>query len=241
MIGIQSEARRARLLPSLALLFFALGCSESEVAADGLGGTAGAGGGVAEPVACSVEAGLFADAVVDHAFGPGQDVGQDRFPELVLGPPQGAGDGAGSTNQVVSLGDGGFVELSFGVHGIVDVAGPDFIVFENAFFVGGDPENPYAELGEVSVSQDGTDWVAFPCTTREYPYDSCAGWHPVLANAESNALDPTDVDVAGGDAFDLADVGLPWVRYVRIDDIVDEKQLTFDLDAVAVVHPGCFD
>ncbi len=62
----------------------------------------------------------------------------------------------------------------------------------------------------------------------------------MLANADSNDLDPTDPDEAGGDPFDLAEVDLPWARYVRIDDVLDEQQLTFDLDAVAVVHPGCF-
>jgi len=259
MMGAQPEARLLRVLLS-ALLLGAFGCAEGEAALDGLGGLGGLGGsgggsggssgaGGAQgsggakpgPEACSDPAAVFVVSVRDHAFGPGQDVGQDQFPELVLGPPQGAGEAAGSTNQVVSLGDGGFVELAFGDRGIVDGAGADFIVFENAFLVSGDPENPYAELGVVSVSQDGMDWVAFPCTAREYPYGSCAGWHPVLANAESNSLDPTDPEAAGGDAFDLAELDLPWARYVRIDDVLDDKQLTFDLDAVALVHPGCFE
>jgi hypothetical protein len=82
--------------------------------------------------------------------------------------------------------------------------------------------------------------MSFPCQTEDLPYDSCAGWHPVLANPDTNDLDPTDPDVAGGDSFDLAELELDWIRYVRIDDIADDKQLTFDLDAVAVVHPGCF-
>jgi len=215
--------------------------------ADGLGGggaggdsTGQASGGAGSPEPCELEDHLFATGVLAHAFGPGQDVGQDRFPDLVFGAPEGAGTGAGSTAHVVSLGDGGFVELSFGQNAIVDGPGADFIVFENAFLVGGDEENPYAELGQVSVSRDGSDWVAFPCTRREYPYGTCAGWHPVVANPETNDLDPTDPAAAGGDAFDLAALDLAWVRYVRIDDIVDEQELSFDLDAVAVVHPGCF-
>jgi len=194
----------------------------------------------ARPEPCSVEGGLFAVSVLEHAFGPGQDVGQDQFPELVFGPPRGAGESAGSTDHVVSLGDGGSVTLAFGDRAILDGEGPDFIVFENPFLVGGDPENPYTELGQVSVSQDGDTWVSFPCTAREYPYGACAGWHPVLAHADDNEVDPTDPEVAGGDAFDLADLELPHVRYVRIDDVVDEQELAFDLDAIAVVHPGCF-
>ena len=47
---------------------------------------------------------------------------------------------------------------------------------------------------------------------------------------------------SGGDSFDLADVGLTWARYVRIDgaDFVDgpvgANNFGFDLDAVAAVN-----
>jgi hypothetical protein len=235
-----------RLIPFV-LLAGAVACTESAGDADGLGGQGGLGGGegsggapLAAPEGCAAPPGLFALAVLDHAFGSGQDVGQEHFPALVLGPPYGAGETSGSTDHVVSLGDGGFVELSFGEYAIVDAPGPDFLVFENAFFAGGDPEQPWAEFGQVSVSQDGSTWIPFPCKTEDYPYETCAGWHPVLANAESNELDATDPEAAGGDPFDLASLDLRWVRYVRIDDLVDDKERTFDLDAVAVVHPGCF-
>lgn len=229
-----------RLGPSylvLALLGLGSGCNTGE-GGDGLGGMGGLGG--TPPAACDAAGGVFAEAATDHEFGPGQDVGQEDFPALVLGAPRGAGATAGSTDHVVSLGDGGFVAVAFGEHAIVDGAGVDFLVFENPFFVGGDLENPYAELGRVSVSQDGEHWVSFPCTAEEYPYGTCAGWHPVLANQEDNDLDATDPEVAGGDPFDLQDVGLDWARYVRIDDVVDDQELAFDLDAVSVVHPGCF-
>lgn len=209
----------------------------------GLGGTSDGSGGsstLPAPEPCVVPGGLFALGVDDYSFGTGQDVGQDRFPELILGAPRGGGQSAGSTSHVVALGDGGFVTLSFGDGGIVDGPGADFIVFENPFLVGGDPSNPYAELGQVSVSQDGEDWIAFPCTADEYPYGTCAGWHPVLANADENELDPTVPEEAGGDPFDLHEVGLEWARFVRIDDVTDPQELAFDLDAVSVVHPGCF-
>lgn len=213
-------------------------------AAGGMGGSTpdGSGGSTSGPApeSCVLEGGLFAEGVHDFSFGTGQDVGQDQFPQLVLGAPRGAGESAGSTSHVVALGDGGFVTLSFGVRAIVDGTGVDFIVFENPFFVGGDSANPYAELGRVSVSQDGEEWFAFPCTADEYPYGTCAGWHPVLANADENELDATVAEEAGGDPFDLEEVGLEWARFVRIDDITDEQELAFDLDAVSVVHAGCF-
>ena len=37
------------------------------------------------------------------------------------------------------------------------------VVFENAFWPGGVRSMVYAELGEVSVSEDGETWLSFPC------------------------------------------------------------------------------
>ena len=52
---------------------------------------------------------------------------------------------------------------------------------------------------------------------------------------------PFDVATAGGDAFDLADVGLAEARYVRITDRGDLGGLAgvFDLDAVGIVNLEC--
>jgi len=49
------------------------------------------------------------------------------------------------------------------------------------------------------------------------------------------------VATAGGDAFDLADVGLAEARYVRITDRGDLGGLAgvFDLDAVGIVNLEC--
>jgi hypothetical protein len=156
----------------------------------------------------------------------------------VLGPPKGTGSAQGSTTDVASLGNGGSITLAFDENAIVDGQGADFIVFENAFNVSGNPNNPYAELGTVAVSNDGTTWTSFPCTATAYPYDGCAGWHPVYANADTNTIDPTDPTVAGGDAFDLAAIGASTARFVRITDRADLATI-FDLDAVAIVHGQC--
>jgi hypothetical protein len=143
---------------------------------------------------------------------------------------------------VTSLGEGGSVVLEFDHDVIVDRPGPDFLVFENPFqATAATPETVFAELGIVSVSQDGETWASYPCTVTGYPYSSCAGWRPVLANAKTNDIDPLSAETAGGDPFDLADVGLEWARYVRIEDLpeADGGAGTFDLDAVAIVNPGC--
>jgi hypothetical protein len=182
----------------------------------------------------------FASEVVDVAYGPGAGFGQADFPGIVLGGPRGAGNMAGSLD-VLSLGNGGTITLGFAERRIVDGEGPDFIVFENAFWEGGDPDQPFVELGTVEVSADGESWETFPCSATSAPYGSCAGWEPVYANVDDNEIDPLDPAVAGGDAFDLADVGLAEARYVRIVDRADMGGVSglFDLDAVAIVHGRC--
>src|SRR5450432_2768926 len=161
--------------------------------------------------------------VIHVAYGPGASFGQNAVPRIVQGPPNGGGVRMGSLS-VLSLGEGGSIVVELGEN-IVDGPGPDFIVFENAFNVGGDPQNPFAEPATVEVSADGVTWFAFPCTASAYPYGSCAGWHPVLANPATNQIDPLDPAVAGGDPFDLADLpgdaGVAEARYVRITDRAD--------------------
>lgn len=124
------------------------------------------------------------------------------MPEVVLGPPRG-------TMDTVSLGCGGQLTLGFVDPGIVDGPGPDFIVFENPF-----PGFP--EPARVEVSQDGCTFLPFPCDP--VTLEGCAGITPVLAN-QSNDIDPSDPTQAGGDAFDLEDLGLDQVRFVRVIDV----------------------
>jgi hypothetical protein len=182
----------------------------------------------------------FATGSPAHSFGPGQDTGQNLFPAPVLGPPKGGGICQGSTD-VVSLGNGGFVVLEFAGNAIVDGPGPDFIVFENPFGVDCDPSQIFAELGTVAVSEDGEHWTDFPCTATTPPYGQCSGWRIVNANAGGNDIDPTDPAVAGGDPYDLADIGVKSARYVRVTDRADltGQAGVYDLDAVSIVHPAC--
>jgi hypothetical protein len=206
------------------------------------GGKPRVDGGFATPDGGVLPAERFATKVVD--FKPGQcaGFGIPAMPEVVLGPPVGAGDRSGGLD-VVSLGEHGSIVLSFEPNAIVDGPGADFIVFENAFFAGGDPESPFAEPGEVSVSDDGVTWKTFSCTATAAPYGACAGWHPVYS-APDNGVSPFDPAVAGGDAFDLAQIGVTHARYVRIVDksptscpvASKPTNFGFDLDAVSIVH-----
>lgn len=173
----------------------------------------------------------WADAVVRFAPGPGAGFGQDLFPQVVLGPPSGGGASQGSLD-VLSLGQLGVIELEFSDLLAVDGPGVDLLVFENGF-------NGFFETGEVAVSEDGLDWRTFPCGLDAGP-SHCAGTRPVDANP-AQGISGTDPSVAGGDGFDLAEVGLTRARFVRVTDSGTNRFYGppgggFDLDAVAVVN-----
>jgi hypothetical protein len=179
---------------------------------------------------------LFVSEVVHVAYGAGQDFGRGEMPEIVYGPPRGGGCCQGSLD-VVSLGNGGEIVVGFGETVIVDRDGPDFVVFENAFEKKGG--GVFAELATVSASEDGETWRSWPCAAKEPPFGACAGAAPVYLDADDPW--PLDPAVAGGDAFDLVDVGLAQARFVRIVDRPDLDGLdgVFDLDAVGILHAAC--
>ena len=181
----------------------------------------------------------YPSTVVSHTVGAGGGYNEAKLPGIVLGPPHGGGC-CNSSSNVYSLGEGGEIVLEFAAP-IVDGPGVDLLVFENPFRVGADPANVFAELGEVSVSDDGVNWQVFPCTaTPVPPYGNCAGWHVVYATTASgvNADDPAS---AGGDPFDLADLGVKQARFVRIRDAHTKVPACcgtagFDLAGVAAIH-----
>lgn len=170
----------------------------------------------------------FADVVVSFTPGEGAGYGQDALPDVVLGPPF-AVEGGGSLH-VLSLGDGGEIVLELTDIGLIDGDGPDLLVFENPF-VG------WIETGVVAASEDGASWFEWPCDAASRV--GCAGPGLVYASP-SNGVDPTDPAVAGGDAFDLAAIGLARARFVRVRDSGENSYEGtaggFDLDALAVVN-----
>ncbi len=202
-------------------------------------------GGFAAPDGSVLRADRFATKVVSFTPGDCAGFGLPAMPGVVLGPPVGAGSFSGGLD-VASLGLRGEIVLGFDTNAIVDGPGADFIVFENAFWAGGDPERPTAELAEVSVSEDGVAWTAFPCMVGPGPrHGTCAGWRPVYS-APGNAISPVDPATAGGEPYDLAAIGVKTAKLVRIRDLGTvtcpsnpaNKSTTvgFDLDAVAIVN-----
>ncbi len=180
----------------------------------------------------------YVSEVVSFTPGSGAGFGQESMPEVVLGPPAPGPPTAGSLD-VLSLGDGGEIVLSFGDRAIVDGPGPDLVVFENPFWVSGDPDNPFAELGAVAVSLDGEQWHEFPCDTElEEGFDTgCAGWRPRL-QYDSRDLVPLDPGLCGGDPFDLADDVFQILFWnppvVRPILVASQKPVLFPPDVVEV-------
>jgi len=190
-------------------------------------------------VGACLEDSPYAIEVISFEPGTYSGYGDSEMPDVVLGPPLSGPPTSGSLD-VVSLGVGGEIILGFGERVIVNGEGPDLIIWENAFWLGGNPETPFAELGEVAVSVDGEEWLSFPCDPlKEEGYDpGCAGWRP-RAEFEVCALIPLDPSMTGGDSFDLDDLGIDEVRYVRIRDLSESgasNSAGFDLDAVGAVY-----
>lgn len=209
------------MIRPLTFLFF-LGCNGPIETNDG---------GYSDPEWGTIDP--FADHVVSYQPGSNAGFGYENFPDIVLGGPRGKGDLAGGLD-VLSLGREGTIVLEFSDYQLVDGPGPDLIVFENPF-------PGWKELGYVAVSEDGIQWSEWPCDPYDLENDfpGCAGFEPVYAHPD-NDMSATHPDIAGGDAFDLADLGLATARYVRITDSgtnpYDGNTGGFDLDAVAVVH-----
>jgi hypothetical protein len=77
-------------------------------------------------------------------------------------PDEGKGK---SDGRIVSLGDSGIAVLKFATP-IYNGAGPDFVVFENGFLNGVNPEEAFLELAFVEVSSDGVNYFRFPSESQ---------------------------------------------------------------------------
>lgn len=188
-------------------------------------------------------------APIDTVFwffpGKGQNLGQDStyFPQNIFRlPDTNASENVPSSSpkDICSLGMGGEIVVGFKNYYVYDGEGPDFTIFENAF-ISPITKKVFAEPAVVSVSEDGVNFFEFPWDY--YTLDGCAGTKPT--NGKANPFDPT---VSGGNAFDLAQIGLEKARYIKIKDICDtilknpqhpfyDPLLSgFDLDCVVGLH-----
>lgn len=165
-------------------------------------------------------------------------------------PEKALGKAAGTSSDILSLGRGGRITLTFDSP-IADGAGWDFAVFENSF------SDTFLELAYVEVSSNGIDFFRFQ--------------NDSLTSTPVNgfgSVDPTDINglagkyrLAYGTPFDLADLDglsplldVSCICWVRILDIVGDGTYTdssgdiiydpypttgtagFDLEAIGVLN-----
>ncbi|ANE53921.1 VPLPA-CTERM sorting domain-containing protein [Methylomonas sp. DH-1] len=177
-------------------------------------------------------------------YQPGADLDATwETPEKALGPA------TGNSSDIVSLGNGGQITLTFD-HPIQNGAGYDFAVFENSF------SDTFLELAFVEVSSNGSNFFRFP----NYSYT------PAAVSA-FGSVNPTNLyGYAGkyrggyGTPFDLSELtgiaglDLDNINYVRLVDVLgngtekdslgnkvyDPYKTTssagFDLEALGVLH-----
>jgi len=184
--------------------------------------------------------------------------------DLFQTPERALGKAVGTADDIVTLGRGGAITLTFDPP-IQNGKGWDFAIFENAF------NNTFLELAYVEVSSDGVHFISF---------DNCS-LTPDAVNAFGD-IDPTDItglagkyrlgvgtpfdlqDLADKEAVDTGRVKLDRIVYVKIVDIIgdgtcmDNRPLTlitcfgknapiydpypvigsagFDLEAIGVRH-----
>lgn len=165
-----------------------------------------------------------------------------QTPEKALGPA------AGTSFDIVSLGEGGSIVLTFD-RPITNGPGWDFAVFENSF------SDTFLELAYVEVSSNGTDFFRFPNhSLTPGPVGAFGAVDPTnitgLAGKYRQGYGtPFDLDILAG-ISPLLDVS--WIPFVRIVDIIGNGSFLdsfgnpiydpyptsgsggFDLDAVGV-------
>ena len=195
----------------------------------------------------STEIAAWADTVETYSEGAGVD-SEWADSSKALGTAE------GTSGDIVSLGRGGSIVLSFDP-AITNGAGADFAVFENGL------SDTFLELGWVEVSSNGTDWIRFPAISLT-----------AEAVGPFGEINPEDIDgFAGkyrqgfGTPFDLDDliltpaaamgvIDLDDIGFVKIIDVIgdgrefdslgnpiyDPYETTgsagFDLDAIAVIN-----
>lgn len=127
------------------------------------------------------------------------------------------GPSQGTTTNVVSLGDSGYVTLTFPQY-IIDGPGWDFAVFENGF------DDHYMELGHVEISSDGVHFFRFP-STSEIPldgqlsnssYSNCGYVDNLAGKYKVGYGTPFDISQVADDAL----LNKNAITHIRIVDVI---------------------
>lgn len=153
-----------------------------------------------------------------YSFTPGEGtlkgIEPENYPNNIFGlPSENASIKVPENNpaQILSIGIGGEIIVGFKGKRIIDVDGADFTIFENAFETF-DGNKVFAEPAEISVSNDGINFVSF--IIDENTLANCAGKTPT--NGKNNPYDPLE---SGGDSFDISNLGFSYITHIKIKDV----------------------
>lgn len=174
---------------------------------------------------------LGEDEIFEITYGYNSGYGKEHFPENFYGAPVEGG------THTVSMGAGGELVIELGTYALVDGPGVDFVIYENPVY--SYTYGNFLEPAKIGVSEDGENFTFFSCL-KTSPYTGCAG---VIAWTEENPIDP---DVAGGDQYDLNDLGFSKINFIKIIDLDlcrDGEEACgvdgtwgFDLDSIALIN-----
>lgn len=154
--------------------------------------------------------------------------------------------------QVISLGDSGMAQFFFR-EPIIDLAGPEFAIFENSF------SDVFLEFAFVEVSQDGQTYFRFPAICLLDTLVQTGSFGASETSLVHNLAGKYRADY--GQPFDLAEVPIDTVHYIRIVDVIGSIDTQwgmrdsqgriindpyptafasggFDLDALALLAPN---
>ncbi len=138
-----------------------------------------------------------------------KDLANKSIGKVNFGTPE---DALGTSDKsAVSLGDSGVAVLTFNGW-VLNKPGADFAVFENSF------NNDFLELAFVEVSKNGVDYVRFPSHSLTAGISQIGSFDALDASNLNNLAGKYKVQY--GTPFDLDDVGLDSVKYIRIVDVV---------------------
>jgi len=131
------------------------------------------------------------------------------------------------------LGHGGSIVYEITGGELIDGDGPDFVIYGDSVF---SDAIETAKI-EVALEDNPSSYIEFPCDSVNPPFMNCAGVHPVKVGREEDQLK------VGGDAFDLARIGIKKIRFIKITDTGDNKDGIdllytdgFDIDSISLIH-----
>ena len=150
---------------------------------------------------------------------------QFETPERALGQAGNSnGENIGTTFDIVSLGRGGCITLTFDTP-IADGNGFDFAIFENGFY-SSTPETAFLELAWVEVSSDGTNFFRFPAFTT----------HTFAVSAFANVMDASNFDGFAGKY--IAGYGVPFDLSTLADDPLLDKNAVSHIRLIDIIGDG---